>query len=494
MSALRSHYPVVLLCALSALVFWWSLKWGVGLSPDSMFYLEQSGRLADQFSVAAFQDKAPPLYPLVQYVMERLVGEQFSAIKLLHVLLYALNAFLLALLIFSVTGGSRVLAIVAVVLHSCSPTIYSIHSFALSEPLFITFLLLNTLFMHKHFTSPTERWLVPAGMMIGLMLLTRFASLAFLASVSLFLVFSNRRKPLSVLARQLLKFVLPAILLPLVWTLVKVFFDTGASAPRTLQYNPLSLPQFMQLFDVLTGWLFIREFLPAFILLAVGIAHITYRRLTIASRLLPAYLIFSACFYTLFIFLSVAFFDAYTPIDQRIFLPVLYLAMIFLLEAAHSYWQHAGGWPQRAEVGVLALLFVGFGGGATLAIGKDTYQHGQGFMSRHMQEISLHEIARQSDVQTVYTNSPELVRLYVGKTAVLLPQFFDASSRVPNDDWISELGEVLQAVDSGKASIVYYNAVNWRTYLPTPEFLKEQYGIAPTHGTSEGAIFRGPLQ
>lgn len=494
MKAWGLHFPAVLLAALSGLVFWWSLQWGVGLSPDSMFYLEQSGRLADQFAISAFQDKAPPLYPLTQYIAERLAGEQLQAIKLLHVLLYVLNAIVLALLVFSVTGGSRLFAMFAVVLHACSPTIYAIHSFALSEPLFITFFLLNTLFMHRYFTSKAERWLVAAGIMTGLMLLTRFASLAFLASVSLFLLFYNRNKSFSSFVRQAVKFVLSGILLPLAWMLIKVLFDVGASSPRTLQFNPVSLEQFTQLFEVFAGWLFINEFLPVFIVLSAVIVHITYLRLTNADRQFPAYLLFNAGFYCLFILTSIAFFDAYTPIDQRIFLPVLYLAMVFLLEAAHRYMQSDGGRSQRAEVAVLGILFVTFGSYATFSAGKQTYRHGQGFMSRQMQGISLHNVARDSDVQTVYTNSPELVRLYVDKTAVLLPQFVDASSRAPNDNWIAELGEVLQAVDSGSASIVYYNAVNWRTYLPTPEFLAEQYGIAPAHVSSEGAIFLGPLQ
>ena len=111
-----------------------------------------------------------------------------------------------------------------------------------------------------------------------------------------------------------------------------------------------------------------------------------------------------------------------------------------------------------------------------------------------MQDLELHEVVKSADFRTIYTNAPELVKLHVGRRAILLPYLYEPSSQIANDDWVQEVSAVLQEVDEGGAGIVYYNAVNWRPYLPSPEFFKEQYDLEPGYSTHEGAVYRRPLR
>ena len=494
MISVRSHGATIALSAAAAFALWWSLAWDMGLSPDSMFYLKQSTGLLESFSVSRFEDKAPPLYPLFQYFSLLFVDDTFSAIKALHVVIYGVNTFLFAYIVFHLSGGSRFLATIAVLAHVCSATTLTMHSYALTEPLFVTFFLLALLFMYRYFLERAEVWLLAAGCAVGMLLLTRFASVSFLASVALFILLAKRKEGLAVSARSCATFVLPAVLLPGAWMVLKFFLDPSADAPRTLQYHPISIGQVLQMFEVLGGWLHLDVSTFLFLALFLLLVHMTYVRLKAGGLQFPAFLAFNAGFYLLFIAVSKSFFDAYIPIDQRILLPVLYLMLLFVFDCVREFINLRGDLQGKMEVGAFFGLLLVFGAVSAWTVAKQNYFSGNGFASRELQELRLHGLVKESDVERVYTNAPELVRLYAGREGVLLPHFFEPSSRVSNEAWVDEVSAVLQAVDEERAAIVYYSAVNWRTYLPTPEFFIEQYGLVPEHSTAEGAIFKGPLR
>ena len=109
-------------------------------------------------------------------------------------LCFALNGLLAALLTLRLTG-SRVWAILAAILVVTSDSVLRAHTFALSEPLFITGMLVTLLLLT--YAIERQEWYFPAaaGLLVSLTYLTRYIGFSLLGTGMLALfVFSRTWK------------------------------------------------------------------------------------------------------------------------------------------------------------------------------------------------------------------------------------------------------------------------------------------------------------
>ncbi len=494
MTALRENWVAAVLGVASGIAYWVSLRYGVALSPDSMFYLNQSSGLAQEFSLSALNDRAPPLYPMMQFLSTAVFGETFLSLKVLHTIVFSINTYLFAILARSYTQGSRLFGVIGGVLHALSPAIYGIHAYALSEPLFITAFISALLFWERHRDSTGSVWLSAAGVAVGVMILTRFAGVAFLGSLALCVAWVARDGGLNRVLREVLRFAAPAVALPVSWSILKLLLDPSTSSPRTLQIHLFGGEHIRNLFDVFAEWLLAGESVVVFIVVAAAGGYILFRFFRSPGREFPLFAALNIAFYIAFVFFSLSFFDAHIPIDSRILLPCFYLLLLLLLEASHRLLSESSHWANRTAVSLVLGILAIQGASATAAIGVENYTVGRGFTSKPIQELALHKIVKDHSAGIIYTNAPELIQLYVGKPAILLPRLVDPNTRLENEQFVDEISSVLTAVDNGEAAIVHYHAVTWRTYVPNPDFFTEQFGISPVLVSSEGALFAGPLR
>jgi len=144
---------LALLGIVAAGIAHWSMSSDIGVAADSMIYLSAADRLVEgkgltpigyHFAPDIPSGQSlfvfPPAYPLLLAATSLLTTDTLTAAKYLHSFLFAANVFLLGLIVF-ISSRSIWPALCAVGLFLTSFPVLSIYTTALSEPLFIFFLL-----------------------------------------------------------------------------------------------------------------------------------------------------------------------------------------------------------------------------------------------------------------------------------------------------------------------------------------------------------------
>jgi len=262
-----------------ALTLAWGTGKGIGLQPDSAFYLDCAVHLQQgegyattvqdymrpiPFASYAAEMKAgglrprpevvfPPLY---SYILASVVGlDPFRAARALGAFLLAVNVFLAGFIVHRYTAPSRLFAFAAAALMVGSESTLGLHTYALSEPLFLALtlvgLFLLSLFVERGAVGP----LVGSGLAAGLAFLTRYAGGALVgAGVLAILIFRKAG-----LRRRLVEAAAMAALgcLPALGFMARNLAAAGAATNRALTLlAPPSGASFHDLKTTLSSWVF----------------------------------------------------------------------------------------------------------------------------------------------------------------------------------------------------------------------------------------------
>jgi hypothetical protein len=197
LSATRVRLIVLLAVAVFAagLLFVSTSRWGLGVSYDSVVYVQASHHLgsiplpqgADQGGKALYW--WAPGYPIVLEAF----GGDYSGARLLNTLLLFLGVLLVAGVAWKAVGPRE--GLVAGALYGLSPAVFSVHAAVLAEPLF---LLLITAALWLIATGRS----MSAGVAAGAATLTRYAGLPLVLVGGLMLHGRERRRSFSRLARS----------------------------------------------------------------------------------------------------------------------------------------------------------------------------------------------------------------------------------------------------------------------------------------------------
>lgn len=195
-------WALILIVAVLAVLAQLSLtKDGMGISGDSIHYLNSAVNLAegngyvrtisagDPILMTGF----PPIYPLTLTpgVWLGIGVEGFARYE--NALLLFLTVVLSGLLIYQAT--EKVLpAVWVVALLVMAPPILSIFAWVMSEPLFITLLLVEFLLLQKFFSKPTTWMAIVIGLIAGIITLTRLAAIAFIPVFALGMLLFQKTK------------------------------------------------------------------------------------------------------------------------------------------------------------------------------------------------------------------------------------------------------------------------------------------------------------
>jgi len=483
-----SHREIALwsgltLTALLAIwLVWFSTPYGMGMNDDSIAYiggantlLEGRGYLQAWLPSQRPMTHFPPGFSSALVLIKLLSGlNPYRAARLLNGVLFGASALLLGWLGWRTTRRlfpSLMLSLLFVL----TPGLLRIHTYALSEPLYI-FLTLTA--FHAWFWEGDRekgfwslRGPLLAGFLSGLAYLTRYAALALIATFLLlpFWLPISWQERLKRLAVYLLGF-LP---LPLAWSL-RNWLVAGNLTNRMLFWHPVTTeklfegsktlskllmpvetwrlaifstrPQIFEgailtIFAVLTGWLFYRlvfqppKETPDGIRLSQGLYAVLY----------PASLL-----------VSISLFDASTPLNWRILSP-LYPPLLFLAAGAIAWLEQKSRrtlWPAR----FVFLLLLGLSLWGAVETVTQLRQDGQGFASvRWRESYILKNILRKLPPQVrIYTNEEPMVYFYTGRPANALPTGMAATTRITNPNLAQEIEGVRQQVLEGKAVIALF--------------------------------------
>jgi len=476
---------------------------GIGIAPDSVSYLEAARNLAAGRGLTTAEDGAelrpltrfPPLYPAVLAAVIRLGSEPLDAARILGVALLGANVVLAALLAARCAPGARRLPVVAALLLASSSEIAVLHGTALSEPLFLLLGFSGLLLLSLHLETPKPLALVAASLLIALAFLTRYLGGALVATGILACLLA----PGARLQRRITNaaaFATVATLPIAVWVLGNRLGGASATG-RRFAFHPIDADAISVAIASVGEWLLGGQIgaVPAG-LLAAGLLLCILNWLAGGTArawraALPRTLALFVPCYLLLLLASISFFDAATPLNGRILSPVLVAGLVLALCAVAARIRSGQSRLHVILAAGLALIF-------SLGWARETSQWareraaagGAGFASLGWRRSeTVRRVAELPASSLIYSNARDAILILTGRPTRWLPAPVDAETRLPRPGYAAELEAMRADLRAREVSLVWFDRVSWRWYLPSGADLSQRLPIRREARLPDGEIW-----
>ena len=431
----RPALVLLLLVAVSAsaIMLAASHRWGLGVSYDSVVYVQASHSLTsiplpqprDQGSKALYW--WAPGYPLAL----RVFGGSYSGARYLNALLLLIGTV--------VVGGTAWKAIdaragvLAAVLYAFSPAVFAAHLDLLAEPLFLVLGAAGIALI-------AARRPVPAGLAAGAATLTRYAGVPLIIVGALVLR-----------GRDRVRFLMTSLALYLGW-LVRNELVAGQLSGRQLRWHPPSREVLESGFLVFVHLLITPGRLPSIhvplvnagalaeVVAAAALGACVVR----ADRSNPPRLVSVGLTYVVvycgFVIATVTLFDASTPLDERLLVPVLPPLVVTI------------AWLGRGHVAAAVLVSMFALGVAQEA--RTFSLDGLNYSGRIWSQARISSASLPGGA--LYSNWPAAVAYFTGRSPRSLPAPVDPHTLAANRQYRDEVHRVVLALRSGRASLIEF--------------------------------------
>jgi hypothetical protein len=445
----------------------------------------------------------PPVFPLLLAIAGSFTGNDiFLAARLLSALFFGINLVLVTLAMYICTRHDVLATGCAILIFLFSAPVLSIHSMAWSEAPFIAFSMTAFILLSQHVARPNPKYLLLASLMVGFAAATRYIGITLFPALVLALLFLGNRSFKQKIG-DIIIFSCVACL-PLLSWLIRNVLVAGSATNRKFAYHPIRLDHLKDLTTEMYNFILpisISEWLKILPVGAGAVLFVLAMKALLKNKglkqskssiviVLPSILLIYSVLYITFLFVSLAFFDAATPVDHRLLLPV-FLALIVactsvvktLSEAYLKKW---------AWYGYAFFVFFSVSVNAKPAISRALTIHHEGSnytARRWRQSVALAVLARIPEAQKIYSNGPDVIRLYTQKEASMLPAKVFPATRRKNENYQARMSQMIRECTNGNALIVYFNNINGRWYLPSKEEIEAQFEIQPARTMVDGVIY-----
>ena len=487
---------VVLVAALA--FFLLNTAQGIGIFTDSTRYMGISARPHDA-----------PLYHWALTAGARLGLSFATAATIVAVITLLANVVLIfAILARAVSGW--IVPTLGTALVVLSPQFTTLHSSAMSEPPFLTFLLLTIYASLLYFESGSRKALIAASVFLGLATLTRFAAPPLGAAIALVILASpalDRKRKLTDVA--LLAGVGGALFIG--WMIYSQL-TAGRSIGRALWfYGNMGPKEWLSSLEVMTAWILPDQFPLA--IRVIVLAAVLWIALSFGFRSLKAYAtdagsgapsiarVLSAIlalffvFYLLFIVLSVSIEANLTLTGRYAFPAYVMLAMLMALRIADYRATNPAtrlGWVVvlGLAVGVCAMHTVR-SAARTTEVSRDGYGY-QNVSWRTSPTIDAVELLPSRGI--IYSNGPDIISYHTGRTAEFSPHEYLLRTGEPEigNPLSRQIGRLQRIARDHKVYIVMFDRVDWRHYLADENDLVESLNLQQVSATADGRVYRVP--
>lgn len=513
---------LVLLAVVSTI---YATSLGTGLIADSKYYLEAAESLlhGQGYTVPAPLGGRSPLTNWPPLFSASLAGLRLLGIDLrsgarwLNAGLLGGTVLLGSLAIRRVTGRSFPAVVFGGFLLATSLDLLTVHAQAGSEPLFIFFVLLGLTLIAAHLEHPTTARLLGASAATALAFLSRYPGVVLVAAGATGIILFDRRTwPVRV--RDAGAFAGLSCLPMLVWMGRNWL---SARAPigsfRVLEVHPVTPVQLRLGLNTVWGWVSpgagsgnwpssLVGHVPGvrWLVLAAGLAGGAvasrrwreWRAQTTASEslLAPPLLRLVATFVLLylgFMAVSISFFDATIPLDQRLLSPVFATAVVFAVGTGVRWSAALGGSAiARGAVTLGCLIFAAVYGNAAAHWVRRAHANGLGYADKGWQESAvLRDVKALPAGVLIYTNGDDAVTLVTDRLTLELPRKVRLNTGQPNPTYETELAAMADHLRAG-AVLVYLRRVTWRTSVYGSEAeLRDRLHLRTRTAAADGAIY-----
>jgi len=472
---------LILLGVFTTGAFLLNAHFGVGVGADSLFYLTSAQNFAQGRGLSWTGSGGqiiplthyPPAYPLLIAALLKAGMEVVRAATWVSGVLMGVNAALAGFLLYRVTGNALFGGVTSIVL-VVSPFFLDLHTMAMSEPLFIFFVLASLGMLSEYLLSPSWGWLVGSALAATLAFMTRYVGIS-LVTTGILVLWVYRDAPLRRRAGEIVAF--GAIILgPILIWLARNRLATGHATNRILFYHPVGIESRSLAFKTLLGWLYpglprlpypeLKTYALIFCaVIAAWAIFVAWKTITPAQRsslstasfcsfrFSMIWLAFAAL-YACGIAFSLYFFDASTRLDNRILSPV-YIALLLAFFSSVS----GARLPTRAAglvlAGVLLFLYIPFFA-AQLSVFR---QEGLAYTSRPWRESQVVDYLRGvSSAAVIYSNQALPLQFLSGRNVLSIPYAFDPVKGQTRPNYPGEVSKFHLQLQKPHSALVLFDA------------------------------------
>jgi hypothetical protein len=498
-------YAIILIFLAGIIAFIWLFSittYGPGVSPDSTVYIETADNILAGNGFYAGNEPVthyPPLYPLLLAIVKVGVPDTLLAGRLLHALLFSINVTLVGIAAFLFTEHNPLLATACtlLIILSSAPILVT-HAMAWSESPFITFSLLALIFLSLYIANSSLPLLLVSSLMFGLAIATRYVGLSLFFALLFGLLILSKKPFEKRLHDAFIAIVIASV--PIGMWLIRNSLVADSVTNRNLTVHLVEWRHWNDLINTLSNFILPLPVPPWIklihltILLAlfVGMLRLFYQEHRTRKSTVAVFVSINLVFilsYMVFLLLSISLFDAYTPLDSRVLLPV-YIALVFIavlgVSTLVSKWQS----PHiRLALFFFLVLVIMLNGVHVIREANYIQQAGLGYASQVWgNSATLQAVSTFDDNVKIYSNGPDALYFWTGQNVDIMPYRIFPTTLETNTDYEAQLDNICTKVKAGHAIVVYFHGIS-RWYLLAREEFETQCGREFANRLEDGVIY-----
>jgi hypothetical protein len=436
-------YARVLLLALvvgiGLFLIWYSTTWGAGLISDTFQYVASARSLVSGhgFSIPYGDGllepmtKYPPMFSTVLALFELVGVSALQGTRFLNIFLFGVNIFLVFMSVRQLTH-SYYFSLLASLLFSISFVLIEVHSWALSEPLYICLGLCTILAFARYFKESNRKWLILGAFLAASVFLTRYVGFSLILAAMMVIFLSQldfKRK----LADALL-FGSIAVLPIVIWT-VRGYLLTSTLNDRVIQFHPLTEKNYISALNVIFEWFLPASLVDRTLKLLLLLSSILFLGLLIyllrvykgrwssltQNNEIPALHVLYLFTYGAVIVVSKTWVDADIGLSDRMLSPMLVSLLILFVVLLSCLWNNVQ--KARIAVAIVALgLFAYYLSGTIISVPR-FHQGGIGIARRGWHRSEPVQALRSYSSFSIYTNAISSLYLWSDRAGYNIKDF-----------------------------------------------------------------------
>ena len=501
-----------LFAAIGVVVLLVATRFGIGISPDSVTYIDAARNLShgDGLSALSAAGELKPLshYPPLYSSLLALIGaggaELPGAARWLNAILFGAIIFLTGFMTRKCARASLWLPLLVSCLTLTAPDFAGLHSFALTEPLFIFLTMTGLLCLAMYVENQQHRFLIASSLTIALAFLTRYVGVvSVFAGVIALAVFSDR-----IIRRRLIDvLVFGAITCaPMALWAIRNQRLAEHATDRQLVFHPVKLQQLVAGLSTVSSWLLVGKVrgsvrIVVFLIEVVAaLAFVIYlwgkgertqndSRGDATTPLPHIVVVFVVC-YVAFLIFTAYFIDADTVFDNRSLAPI-HVAMLVLLPCLvrKLYLRSKRTRTIRIVFLALALIFAGSYAVRGVKWLARVRGQGQGYASRAWRESPTIARIKTLPAETIiYSNGYDAIYYVTDRRARLIPEKVIHGTGRPNAMYGPEMARMKIDLLRRQGVLVYFYTLPERQSLPSEIELQETLNLRPIAKSNDGTI------
>ena len=474
-SSAQARVKLLIFAAAAAAALWWATSAGIGVSNDTVQYIDCAENLArgngyttslyNYYHPAPLSEyilrwrttgavdlplrpeiQFPPLYPALLAVLGRLGWKSYAAARGLGLFFFGFNIFWTGLLVFRFTRKSLLAGWAGAILMAAAEGMLDVHSAGYSEPLFIALSLVGLSILSKYFETGRVRPLLFGAAVIGLSYGAKYTGGLLIVSCVIALLAFGCGRPAR-RARDAAVFLAVAGFPPAV-VMLRNLLAGGDAANRILGFRAVGGPFLAGVWRTLMSWVtpgaaripstVVAGVFPACVaaavvgvLTAAAVIEVRNRRCISPSASggtepskSPVLFLCYPPLYILLFFAAATLLDENLIPDARLFAPIFPVAVVGSIHVLRAAAGRLGPGRMRTAARLLTAAYMGAYALAGVVGLKAIRDNGRGYAGEFWRRADVGaavERIRAHPGFLMITNDDTALRYFAGRSAYFVP-------------------------------------------------------------------------